>query len=843
MRPLLQLSRIAALLLALAAVAGRPAPALAADGSPPSLARYVPKDGLVGYVEFDGLDAHADAWHKSAAYKALNETTLGALLEDLLRQMGDAPNPAAPVKLTGAELVTMVEHVFKSGFVIGIAPPPEEGATPSEPRGVIVLRDAARKDVRALFAKVMGASKGQAKIIAKGKRKLINVTDPGGASWCWWPEKDDLVITSPPADYADVVLETIDGKRANASDHPIRAALLKEEDGFPPVALAFADLSKIALPPEAAKAGLDGLKQVDFRWGFQGEALMSIVRLAAPAPRKGVLAVLDQPIFTAKDLPPLPAGLPGFTVLSLNPDKLYATLSGLAKDLGARDGETTDKAEAAFKETTRLQLREDILSQLGPKFAFFTQKPAGGAASVPIPGLPVAVEVPEITLILQVADGPKFAKTLDKLMTAANTQLKALGGPPLPPGEAAPPGGVPPLEFQKASAKEATYTLTPPPGTLPPGPLSETKPTVALGKSSLVIASTPAAARKVLKLELEGATAPGRWKAEGEFAAMVEKLPAKMMFLSVSDQRQTIPPLIANLPAILQAANARAMMAAPGPAGMPGGQGIPLKVDPSKVPKAEDLAKHLFPASFAVGIDDAGLRLMSRESIPSITSPATAGVLVALLLPATQSAREAARRAQCRNNLKQIALAMHNYHDTMGKLPPAAITSKGGKPLLSWRVAILPYIEQGDLYNRFKLDEPWDSPDNKKLIAEMPKTYLCPSVANPKPGTTTYMAITGKGAAFEGKEGLGFRDITDGTSQTLLVVESAEAVPWTKPDDLPIDADPARPLAKPGSKHPGGFIALFGDGSVKFLKSTLDPKTLRALMTRAGNEVIAPGDY
>jgi len=218
-------------------------------------------------------------------------------------------------------------------------------------------------------------------------------------------------------------------------------------------------------------------------------------------------------------------------------------------------------------------------------------------------------------------------------------------------------------------------------------------------------------------------------------------------------------------------------------------------------------------------------------------------VSVALLLPAVQAAREAARRAQCSNNLKQIGLALHNFHDAQNHFPGRAIVDKDGKPLLSWRVAILPYIEQKNLYDKFKLDEPWDSPNNKKLIEEMPKTYLCPSLANPKPGTTTYQAITGKATVFDGKEGLGMRDIPDGASQTLLVVESAEAVPWTKPDDLPIDADPARPLAKPGSKHTGGFGALFGDGSVRFLKSTLDPKILHGLMTRNGAEVIPFDSY
>src|SRR5208337_936304 len=104
-------------------------------------------------------------------------------------------------------------------------------------------------------------------------------------------------------------------------------------------------------------------------------------------------------------------------------------------------------------------------------------------------------------------------------------------------------------------------------------------------------------------------------------------------------------------------------------------------------------------------------------------------VLIALLLPAVQSAREAARRAQCVNNIKQIMLAMHNYISANNAFP-RDITDKNGKPLLSWRVAILPYVEQGVLFDKFKLDEPWDSPHNQELLKYMPLVYQCPSRAS-----------------------------------------------------------------------------------------------------------------
>src|SRR5262249_52470248 len=132
---------------------------------------------------------------------------------------------------------------------------------------------------------------------------------------------------------------------------------------------------------------------------------------------------------------------------------------------------------------------------------------------------------------------------------------------------------------------------------------------------------------------------------------------------------------------------------------------------------------------------------------------------------AEQKIRNARDRMISSNNLKQIGLAMHMYHDNYGKLPASAIYSKDGKPLLSWRVAILPYIEQEALYKEFHLDEPWDSEHNKKLLDRMPKVY------GAKGNETHYRVFTGKSSAFESKEGQKFADFTDGLSNTIMIVE------------------------------------------------------------------------
>jgi Protein of unknown function (DUF1559) len=208
-----------------------------------------------------------------------------------------------------------------------------------------------------------------------------------------------------------------------------------------------------------------------------------------------------------------------------------------------------------------------------------------------------------------------------------------------------------------------------------------------------------------------------------------------------------------------------------------------------------------------------------------------------------QKAKAAAKKAEevrvarnkSVNNLKQICLSFHNFHQMHDHLP-SDIRSKGGKPLLSWRVAVLPYLEQQALYEKFHLDEPWDSAHNKALLKEIPDVYV-PVIRSDEPKISTYyQVITGPGTSFEGKDGASFIDITDGTSNTLMVVEAGSPVPWTKPEDLTYDKE--KPLPKLGRLFRGGFNAGFTDGSVRFLSEAIPEQVIRAIITRNGGEVI-----
>ena len=211
----------------------------------------------------------------------------------------------------------------------------------------------------------------------------------------------------------------------------------------------------------------------------------------------------------------------------------------------------------------------------------------------------------------------------------------------------------------------------------------------------------------------------------------------------------------------------------------------------------------------------------------------TIGVLTGLLLPAVQAAREAARRMQSTNNLKQLMLSMHNYESTYKRLPSRASKGANDKPLLSWRVAILPYIEQVTLYQQFHLDEPWDSEHNIKLLDKMPATFRHPSYVGPE-GQTVYLAPFYESTIWN-LDKPKFAQITDGTSNTIALfeVDDGHAVPWTKPEDLDLHEVDIIDCFRPTGSNVGIF-----DGSIRFLARNVDPGLLEAMITSAGGEVI-----
>ncbi len=224
-------------------------------------------------------------------------------------------------------------------------------------------------------------------------------------------------------------------------------------------------------------------------------------------------------------------------------------------------------------------------------------------------------------------------------------------------------------------------------------------------------------------------------------------------------------------------------------------------------------------------------------------------VLVALFLPAVRRAGPAARRSQCKNNLKQIALALFNYEAEHHALPPAYTVDAYGNRLHSWRTLILPYLDESRLYNSIDLSKPWDDPANAKAFNTHVSVFECPTDAGSWDHTasgprnhTTYLASVASNGCFRLTEPRLLSEITDGTSNTLMVIEvpSDQDDPWMSPQDA--DEQLIMSIGQESKlAHTGGMYAALCDGSVRFLSANMPAATRRALISVADNDTV--GDF
>lgn len=219
------------------------------------------------------------------------------------------------------------------------------------------------------------------------------------------------------------------------------------------------------------------------------------------------------------------------------------------------------------------------------------------------------------------------------------------------------------------------------------------------------------------------------------------------------------------------------------------------------------------------------------------------GLLILLLIPASRSSPEASRRNSCLNNLKQISLALLTYEEEHGEFPPAYTVDVEGNRLHSWRTLLLPYLEQQQLFDTIDLTKPWDDPANLKAREAVVEVYVCPS-STVEDEMTTYLGVFGADCFFSGSEPRKLSDVTDGTAQTLAVIEvSAEqAVHWMSPHDVAKDVLLAV-NSELKSGHPGIVQAARVDGSVCSLSNAIDKQVLGGLLTINGGETIDPGAY
>ncbi|MGA2253732.1 MAG: DUF1559 domain-containing protein [Thermoguttaceae bacterium] len=535
--------------------------------------------------------------------------------------------------------------------------------------------------------------------------------------------------------------------------------------------------------------GLAGVTSLATVTGFSSSDFVSRTLVGIDGEPSGALHIMTGKPLVAADLAPIPRDATIAIAARYDLNDVLATVLKVAGQINPGSQVQASEAIKNLDQSIGINLEDDLLKPLGDVWCFYNSPSEGGFLLTGITG------------VAQVKDHDRLAATLEKLVTLAKSQLdtSAKNGDGNLPG--------PKIEkFQFAgqdvhffNARTMNFLIAP---------------AWCLTDKEFIVSTFPQNIKAYLSRRKDFrslATVP-------EVASVFESGsgPTSITYADPKQFVQVFYPLFC--------------IGAQGLASEAARNGIPLDV--SILPSASSLLPHLRPSLSTVRRTTGGIEMTSRGTFPGLNVASLSGFGIGLALPAVEAARAAGRRAASMNNLKQIALAVLNYESTNNTFPPAYSSAKAtGKALLSWRVAILPYVEEQALYQQFHLDEPWDSPNNKKLIEKMPKLYRSPA-SHARPGMTNYVTFRDKDSVFPGKEPVRMTDIPDGTSNTLMAVEvdDSKAVIWTKPDDL--DFNPTNPLVGLGNVWHNGFIVLFCDGSVRFISTGIDPAMMKNLVNR-----------
>ena len=654
-------------------------------------------------------------------------------------------------------------------------------------------------DVRRALNRLSQALPGRTRAVTIANTKFQHFQASPDAPAVTWGFYRDYVVVGVGDNALESLLERIGGEPPKWYRDAVERLPIERRSTF-----TYADLEGIVAairpltsepgPASVVQAlGLDQLRTYVSVSGLDGEDWVSRTVVDVAGEFDGLLALADQKPLTEDDLAPIPANAMFAVAGRLDTTRAVRTLQEFVETTGTTAARDVDQAQQILERSLGIRLETDILDPLGDVWTLHTSPQTGGL-------------ITGWTATLSLDDPGHARRTHDQISNILRGMMLQNARAPQ----------IRSVDFHN----NTIYTLAVPESGFPLAP------SWCMTDRHLVFGLFPQGVKAHLaRGEDAQSLASIRMVAES-FAADGDPI-----LVAYQDAQTLFNVLYPMFQVGVQLAAAELQR-----------EGI--AIDTARLPSQASIAQHLRPFVSSVRRTDRGLMFESRRTIPGGTIDTMAPLIIAAVVPAVQSGRAAAKRMEASNNLKQILLAMHNYHDTFKAFPAAYSVDQQGKPLLSWRVHILPYIEQQALYEQFRLDEPWDSEHNRKLIPQMPKLYRSPA-SNADPGKSNYL---GNAAAESGifappeKESerfpisVGMRDITDGTSNTIAVVEVRDelAVIWTKPDDLQT-AKGVLPKDIAGL-HEGGFLIGRCDGSVTFVPESIDPNILQALFTRNGGE-------
>lgn len=802
----------------------------------------IPQDSIL-LLSADGSATHEEAFAKTAAHQALFESGLVPLIK---RAMSDvmAQSPAGPVAADGP-IGKFFDHLSDHGIAlsISVAPPAPGGPPMPLPQAVLILPEGGEfaEPIGGLLQQTAGIPVESREISGRTVQAFL-VPDTPGVEIGWWAEAGHLVISiginAIPAHVA-----VTSGEAPNLSTSPLWNQFGPKSTEFEMTSVAWFDIgalrdmfagTPLPLPPrengepltagDVAKAlGLDNLGAVICQSGYNGPALWSETVVQVDGEKRGLLALGDHESITFDRLPPLPARTTGFGAFSFSTSKFWRDLVALIREavkIGPEPAKAqADQLLANLPQMLDFDLQEELFDTLGNVVTVYLD---GGQDFFGIGG---------VGMIVEVKDAATLRKTVDHILLMAEGQSNG--------------------RFKhNRTEKQDREILTFEAEGLEIGGLAIDDRWLAMG----LVPQTVEAFLMRLNGKLD------KWEPSLELKEALAGMPKEFTGLTVAEPRAMYRALFGYAPLLFMGAKAGIKQSGQFP------PDFEFPIGLADLPPTEAIVQPLFPNVMMTVQDENGFRSISRSSLPTFPalgqggagSVATVGIVVAMVLPAVQQARAAARRSQSKNNLKQIGLALHNYYDVHNKMPAGTVedSAEEATDRLSWITSVLPYLDQAALYKKLDQESGWNSDENSPFTAINIQVLQNPGVSAAGKGLTHYVGMSGIGkdtpmlkemnkrvGVFGYNRVTRFRDITDGTSNTIGVTEATGNYGrWAAGGNGTIRAVTKEPhINGPdgiGGPYVGGCNVMMMDGSVRFVSENIDPDVFKALITIKGGEVI-----
>lgn len=781
----------------------------------PAMARIAPKECLF-YMTWSGAAA-ADPQSHNQAEQLLAEKEVQQSLQLLEEQIvagfrvAQAGDPQAVAMVDDVRTVAKAVLTSPAAVFISKLQPPRNG--PPDVRGGAMVNLGERapeiaKSLGRIEAQLTGKDAVQpAPRMAAGWRRIpLGMHDPHANqdSTLQWAVKGGYLVIGLGEGEADKVMERV------RQEPPAWLKQLRGRLTVPrPANLVYvnvAELVKLAGGGEPELAGIFaglGLAQVQSMasiTGLDDAGCVTRTQVTIDGEPKGLLSVLDAQPLTKGHLTAIPKDATIALAARLDAAKIYKQLLEITGRIEPTGQQELLGGVRQFEARMKLKLYEDILQSLGDTWRVYTSPSEGNLVFT------------GLTAVVDIRNHDRLVATNAKLVFSS--LLGGIADDATQPGRGQPQ----PLIKQIKYGTHTIFYLTRLAGSFP------FYPAWCITDKEMVIALFPQNVKAYLeRADQNGASSLA--DVQAMTGALEANKPIAVSYVDVPTAFKLAYPIVQVLL---------------GFASSEMGRGGPV-LDISLLPPAPSIGRHLRPSVTTVSRTKEGIVVETHQTLPIGVGG------LPFLAPLWMFAAEGpssvgpmpTRQNVSLNNMKQLGLALFSYQEATGTLPPTAAGQKPKQPPVSWRVLILPYLEEAALYQQYRFDEAWDSENNKKLIPRIPNVFKAPGSRKAAEGRTNYLAVVGDSYALAADKARPLVAFTDGLSNTILLVEANDehAVPWTKPEDF--TPDKAKPISGLTGLRQDRFLALAADGAVHVVPAEIRAETLHGLFTRAGGEVVS----